>query len=207
MMNFTIEAALKSGIAEQVYVSTEDQEIGRIAEQAGAVYHPRPIALAGDLVSATDVCLEVEQSLSRRSQVFDAIVCLQPTSPFRNAQDIRNSWNRFVETGADFLVSVTAVDPHYFHWAVHESPDGWAMFFGDRFMVERPLLPPVYRPNGAVKIGKVDQLKAIRNFFGSRLEVYEMPESRSLHVGERSDLELALYFMNSEATRFTEKVK
>jgi CMP-N-acetylneuraminic acid synthetase len=49
----------------------------------------------------------------------------------------------------------------------------------------------VFRPNGAIKIGRCAPLRALRNFFGPRLEVYRMPEERSVHVAERFDLDLA----------------
>lgn len=195
MFIHTVRAALDSGIFDRVLVSTEDEEIAALAVVAGAEAHHRPVDLAGDLVSATDVCLEVADVLASRGECHDAVVCLQPTSPLRNSEDIRQSWVQLVNTGADYLVSVTAVDPHYFHWVVHETERGWQMFFGDRFLMERPLLPPVFRPNGAIKIGRLESLRRTRNFFGARLEAYVMPEERSVHVAEQFDLDLAGYLM------------
>lgn len=195
MLAHTVRAALDSGIFGRVLVSTEDAEIARLAEAAGAEPHFRPEALAGDLVSATDVCLEAAEVLAGRSDRYDAVVCLQPTSPLRHGEDIRLGWARFVDTGADYLVSVTAVDPHYFHWAVHETEAAWEMYFGDRFLMERPLLPPVFRPNGAIKIGRLAPLAQTRNFFGRKLEAYAMPEERSVHVAEQFDLDLAEFLM------------
>lgn len=196
MLAYSVDAALESGLFEQVIVSTEDAEIAVLAEQSGAVVHPRPAVLAGDLVSATDVCLDVADVFEARGQVFHSLVCLQPSSPMRNADDIKAAWERFVSVDADYLVSVTAIDPHYFHWAVHETDEGWRMYFGDQFLMERPLLPPVYRPNGAIKIGRIEQLRKTRNFFGSGLEVSFIPEERSVHVAEQFDFDLAHYLMN-----------
>src|SRR6266849_2749447 len=158
MVAYTIEAALDSDIADSVYVSTEDPEIGRIAESYGAIYHRRPVELSSDLVSATEVCLEIEERLRKKSERYDSIVCLQPSSPLRSATDIHESWQCFSNSNADFLVSVTPIDPHFFHWAVHQTAAGWQMYFGDKFLMERPLLPPVYRPNGAIKIAKTESL-------------------------------------------------
>lgn len=200
MLDYTIAAAAQSGIFDEIFVSTEDDGIAAIARAAGATAHPRPVDLAGDLVSATDVCLEVEQVLREQGRRYDAIVCLQPSSPLRNAADVAAAWKHFVETGAAFLVSVTPVDPHYFHWAVNKTEHGWGMFFGDKFMLERPLLPPVYRPNGAIKIGRCDRLHETRNFFGAGLETYCMPEERSLHVAEQFDYELAEFLINKQSS-------
>ena len=198
MLTYSVTAALESGLFDKVYVSTEDREIASIAEQAGAAVHARPPELAGDLVSATEVCLEAEKALSVTGEHCDAIVCLQPSSPFRSAEDIRFSWKRFISDNAHYLVSVTAIDPHYFHWAVHETKEGWQMYFGDEFLKERSLLPPIYRPNGAIKIGRVEALRATRHFFGSPLSVYMMPEERSIHVAEHFDFQLAEYLMQNQ---------
>ncbi len=201
LLLYTIEAALGSGIFDAAYVSTEDREIAQVAERAGAVAHQRPVELAGDLVSATDVCIDVAQALASRGERHGAIVCLQPSSPLRNADDVRASWEQFIASGADYLVSVTPIDPHYFHWAVHESPRGWEMYFGDKFMLERPLLPPVFRPNGAIKIGKIAALTATRNFFGKPLATYSMPETRSIHVAEQFDLDIAEHLVRKSTNR------
>jgi CMP-N,N'-diacetyllegionaminic acid synthase len=185
MLAYTVDAALESELFDRVLVSTEDEWIAELAAELGATPHRRPGELAGDLVSATDVCLEALED-------EDAVVCLQPSSPLRTAGDVRSAWHQFLAADADFLVSVTAIDPHYFHWALE--PDGGAwhrMVFGKEYLVERPLLPTRYRPNGAIKIGLAGPLRERRDFFGPRLAVYEMPEERSVHVALPFDLQVA----------------
>jgi len=191
MLEYTIAAANDSGVFADVYVSTEDATLARIAQAAGARLHDRSLELAGDMVAATDVCLDLASARERDGDRFDAIVCLQPSSPLRTADDVRTSWRCFVESNASFLVSVTPIDPHYFHWAVHQSPEGWKLFFGDRFLAERQLLPPVFRPNGAIKIGRTSAIRTAGHFFGTPLEVYVMPEERSVHVAEQCDFDRA----------------
>lgn len=197
MLAWSVRAARESGVFDAVWVSTEDAEIARIAERHGACVHERPAELAGDLVSATDVCIDLLEARAALGDIHDAVVCLQPSSPLRTGSDVRGAWERFVETGADYLVSVTFIDPHYFHWAVRPGggDTGWAMWFGDQFMVERPLLPPVYRPNGSIKIARAARMVERRNFFGPRLTVYETPEERSVHVAERYDYDLAEFLL------------
>ncbi len=187
MLAWTIDAALESSLFDRVLVSTEDRSFAELARGLGATPHARPVELAGDLVSATDVCLDALEAHSG----YDAVVCLQPSSPLRNAHDVRGAWERFLASGADFLVSVTPVDPHYFHWAVQPDGEWWRMAFGEKYLVERPLLPPVHRPNGAIKIGRAAPLRERRDFFGPRLAAYELPEERSVHVAEPFDLRLA----------------
>lgn len=191
MLAYSIEAALASKCFDRVLVSTEDREIGRIAREYGAQVHERPEHLAGDMVSATDVCIEAA------GEHYDSIVCLQPSSPLRSVEDIRACCHRFDDCGADFLVSVTMVDPHYFHWAVRPDGEWWRMHFGSQYLAERSLLPEIYRPNGSIKIGRAGPLRALRNFFGPKLAAYQTPEERSLHVATQFDFDFASYLLST----------
>ena len=196
MLVYSIEAAIKSSLFDRVYVSTEDEEIASISMGCGAAVHPRPVKLAGDLVSATDVCIDVYNNRLEDGDIYDVIVCLQPSSPLRTVEDICDAWDRFRESGADYLVSVTPIDPHYFHWAVHQQGEWWEMVFNDRYMKDRQFLPPIYRPNGSIKIGRVPALLQNKTFFGSRLIVYETPEERSVHVASQFDFDVAECLMH-----------
>ena len=198
MLAYSLEGALKSDLFDQVFVSTEDEEIGTIAQKYGGVVHARPPELADDLTSATDVCIEVYRARLAAGETYDAVVCLQPSSPLRTAEDIRGAWKLFSTGDADFLVSVTPIDPHHFHWAVHQHGDWWEMVFGDKYMMERSLLPPVYRPNGSIKIGRIDALVERRNFFGPRLIVYETPEKRSVHVATQFEFDVAGHLIRKD---------
>lgn len=199
MLAHSIEAALGSGLFEEVVVSTEDTGIAGVAAQYGAVVHERAPDLAGDLVSATEVCLDVYETRLRAGERHEVVVCLQPTSPLRTAEDVCGALEVFRSREADFLVSVTLIDPHFFHWALHPKGEWWEMFFGDRFMRERPLLPPVVRPNGSIKIARAQSLCERRNFFGPRLAVYETPAERSIHVAEQSDFDYAAFLLSQRA--------
>ena len=191
LIAYSIEAALETRLFDQVYVCTEDAEIARVATQFGAsVPELVPEELCGDLVASHIPCQYVASRLSANGEI-DSLLCLQPSSPLRNAQDIRDAVEKFSEGPFDFVVSVTPVDPHDFHWAVVPGEGMyWRMFFGTQYLKERPLLPPVYRPNGSIKIAKLNALAATGNFFGERMGVIETPMERSVHVAIEFDLKL-----------------
>jgi N-acylneuraminate cytidylyltransferase/CMP-N,N'-diacetyllegionaminic acid synthase len=96
----------------------------------------------------------------------------------------------------DFLVSVTQIDPHYFHWAVVPRVDrDWHLYFGAEYIKEREQLPPVYRPNGSIKIARMQKLLEFGHFFGPRLGVIETPEERSVHVATRFEFDLCEFLL------------
>jgi CMP-N-acetylneuraminic acid synthetase len=191
LIAYSIETALESGLFDEVYVCTEDEQIARIAVQFGAnVPELVPEELCGDLVASHIPCQSIAARLPAHGHI-DSLMCLQPSSPLRSAQDIRDAVEKFSEGEFDFVVSVTPIDPHDFHWAVVPGEDiYWKMFFGTQYLKERPLLPPVYRPNGSIKIARLSALAAGGNFFGERLGVIETPLERSVHVAVEFDLEL-----------------
>ena len=198
MIAYTIETALKSGRFADVYVCTDDRRIAEAAREYGArVPLLMPPELCDDLVASHVPCRRMAEFLAAEERLTtDSLVCLQPTSPLRSVADLTAAVDRFERGDLDFLVSVTPIDPHYFHWAVEESAQAeWRMFFGDRFMKERPLLPPVFRPNGAIKIARLDKLAAAGHFFGLRLGTIETPEDRSIHVATRFEFDLCEYLL------------
>lgn len=186
LIAYTIEAARESECFDEVYVCTDSEEIAGVAQQFGAVVPTLlPESLAGPMVSSHESCLWLDEQLGRQGEV---LVCLQPTSPLRSAADIRAGIERFRQGDVDFVVSVTPIDPHYFHWAVAHGDEGWQLYFNEKFMIERPLLPPVFRPNGSIKIGRFDALRRVGHFFAPPFGVIETPEERSVHVATSFDL-------------------
>lgn len=193
MLAYSIEAARASGEFDEVYVCTESPEIAEVARHYGAlVPFLMPEELAGDAVASHAPIQHLAAQLESEGRTVDTIVCLQPTSPLRSPEDIRAGLHRFDETGAPFVVSVTLIDPHYFHWAVRADEDGqWGFYFGQEFMRERIYLPHVFRPNGSIKIADYQSLRETGNFFGPGLQVVETPEERSVHVALEPDFRYA----------------
>lgn len=190
LLAHSIDAALSSALFDTVYVCTESEEIATVAFEHGAQARLVPDELCTDLVPSWKPCVNLIDQLNSEGSQFSDLLCLQPTSPLRSADDVISGVRAFYDEGWDFVVSVTEIDPHYFHWAL-QCEDGWKMVFGDEYMMERPLLPKRYRPNGSVKVAKVDALKRTGHFFGPSLACVQTPEERSVHVGVELELQLA----------------
>jgi CMP-N,N'-diacetyllegionaminic acid synthase len=192
MVAWTIEAARDSGIFDHVYVSTEADDIAELAARYGGdVSIRRPSDLSGDEVTNVRVSLHLFDTLAGMGRGYDAIVCLQPSSPLRNGKDIAGAWQRFQASNEDFLGSVTPLDAHFFHWAVEQKPDGsYGLFFGERFLKPRQHLPEYFRLNGAIKIARPEALRRAGEFFADRFDAYPMDEERSVHVATAMDLAL-----------------
>ena len=198
LIAYTIEAALNANLTDDIFVCTEDNEIAETSKKFGAKVFIIPNEMAGDLVSSTVPCITLLEHLSRLGKKNEYLFNLQPTSPLRNSDDIIQSFKALKDNSADFLLSVTKIDPHYFHWALEYKKSIWDMYFEKNFLIERPLLPNVYRPNGAIKLAKAEKILEKKIFFEKKLTVYEMPEEKSIHVSTLFDIHCIEGILNAK---------
>lgn len=92
IIEYSIEAALSSGIFTEVMVSTDDEEIARIAKEAGAsVPFLRSSAASDDYATTDDVIREVLTSYQALHKSFDTFCCIYPTAPFVTAEKLRTA--------------------------------------------------------------------------------------------------------------------
>lgn len=196
LLAYAVEAALEAGVFARVIVSTEDAEIARIGELAGADVLARAPVLATDTATTVDVCLSVIDELRAAGGQFSAFACLLPTTPLRTADDIRHAHRVFVERAADFLMAVTtyAISPF---WALEEHDGFLRPRWGREFLVKSQELPQVWVDNGAIYLARIDAFERERTFYGSRLVGYRMPRERSIDVDDAVDLRLADFFLTA----------
>ena len=90
LLAYSIEAAKDSGMFEKIFVSTDSELYAETARQYGAdVPFLRARSIAGDNASSWDAVREAVQGYEKLGQRFDTVTLLQPTSPLRRAEDIR----------------------------------------------------------------------------------------------------------------------
>ncbi|WP_233267611.1 pseudaminic acid cytidylyltransferase [Algibacter sp. L1A34] len=95
---YSIEAALKSNLFDEVMVSTDDEEIAKIAREYGAkVPFLRSKDNANDFAVLADVVQEVVGNYKKKNNNFDNICCILPTAPFVTSSKITEAFKKLVE--------------------------------------------------------------------------------------------------------------
>lgn len=106
---YSIEAALNSGLFEEVMVSTDDEEIASIARAAGAkVPFMRSEKTANDYATTDDVLLEVLEEYEKRGQKFEYMACIYPTAPFVTGKKLETAMKLIVEKNGEGVMPVVS---------------------------------------------------------------------------------------------------
>jgi len=192
LIQYTIEAAQESKVLWKIIVSTDDENIMKIAKDCGAdVPFVRPAKLAIDETPTFPV---VKHALNfYKENPPDAIVLLQPTSPLRISSDISDAINLFEQSGADTVVGISKypIKLDTMFKMVKEKP---------HLTLEIPknLTPNDcrYRLNGAIYVIKASTILDDDTLFGNKIVGYMMPNSRSVDVDTMEDWRMAELFIS-----------
>ena len=104
---YSIEAALESGLFDEVMISTDDEEIASIAKQYGAtVPFLRSKKNADDFATTFDVIEEVVLSYKKIDVEFQYACCIYPCAPFVNKNILNKSFELLEESLADSCLPI-----------------------------------------------------------------------------------------------------
>ncbi|AMB99876.1 hypothetical protein AWM75_07805 [Aerococcus urinaehominis] len=202
LMTYTIEAALESGcFLNSVYVSTDSLEYAQIARDFGAKVIMRGARESSDQASSFMV---IEHALKEIGEQVDTFCLLQPTSPLRTAQHIREAYSQLT-SDMDFCVSVTKSDKN--SQLIKPVEDGTlANFTGDFKNYARQKYDEYY-PNGAIYIARPNAYLSKGDFFGKKSRAYLMDKSASIDIDGASDLIEAISILSQRNSREEQLVK
>jgi CMP-N-acetylneuraminic acid synthetase len=190
---YTIDAALESGCFDRVAVSTEDDEIARIAELCGAEVDHRPARLAGDDIGLVQVCLDFLDREAEAGRDWDMLACLYATAALRTARDIRETAALVRSGRCRFAMAVTPY-VQYPHQALKLAADGGLSPMWPDLVTKRGSdLPPLRAGNGTTYVVDVAEFRLHRTFYGPGLRGYEMPTERSVDIDTKADLDYAIW--------------
>jgi pseudaminic acid cytidylyltransferase len=110
IIEYSIEIALESGLFDEVMVSTDDQEIARIATQMSAkVPFLRSKKNSDDFATTLDVIMEVADWYKNKlNRVFDRICCIYPAAPLIRVVQLRKGFDLLNENQYDSVFPVVA---------------------------------------------------------------------------------------------------
>ncbi|MCT7941662.1 cytidylyltransferase domain-containing protein [Shewanella holmiensis] len=207
LINYSIESAILSPLIDRVFVSTEDEEIAKIATQAGAEVIIRPAELASDTsaewLSWQHACLWVKEKYGD----FDYFVSLPATSPLRSNDDITaaivaissEKTNQIADFDACISVTPANRSP-FFNMVVVDT-------FGQVSMVNplhgkftrRQDVPAVFDITTVVYSTTPEYVLSSESLFNGRVTSIEVPKERAIDIDDIYDFMMAETILKERA--------
>jgi pseudaminic acid cytidylyltransferase len=137
MISWSIKVAQDSKLFDHIVVSTDDEEIAKIARDCGAeTPFMRPANLADDLTPTVPVVAHAVESCIQIGLVVDYACCIYPCAPFLQVSDLVAAFELAHERKADFVYPV-AEYAHPIQRAMRQLPDGGMQFLSPQFELTR----------------------------------------------------------------------
>ena len=106
---YSIEAALKSEIFDEVMVSTDDEEIKKIAIEYGAkIPFMRSEKTSNDYAATHEVLLEVLDEYKKMDIYFEYMCCIYPTAPFVDDTKLKKAFEKLNESDVDLVYPIVS---------------------------------------------------------------------------------------------------
>jgi len=188
LIAWVIDAAKKSKYIDRLILSSDDNEIIRIAQKYKCeVPFKRPAALAQDKSLTADAIVHALNELSG----YDYVVLLQPTSPLTQTRDIDGCIEFCINSVADAVVSVTQPDKSPYWMFNMGERNTLSPVLGKAYLNQpRQALPPVYVPSGAIYIAESRWFLEHKSFYSDATLGYVVPRERSLDIDTALDFKI-----------------
>jgi spore coat polysaccharide biosynthesis predicted glycosyltransferase SpsG/CMP-N-acetylneuraminic acid synthetase len=179
LLAWAIEAAISSGVVDDVVVSTDDEEIARLAKHYGAQALKRSAGLAEDAVTLDPVIADAVDQLEGQGKSYELVLTIQPTSPLLRPETVARIVGRFSEEVDTVL---TVVDDTHLCW--RQGSAGPEPAYEAR--VNRQQLPRRFRETGGV-LATRRALVTPKSRIGKRVQIEVLDSVEGIDIDDRND--------------------
>jgi CMP-N-acetylneuraminic acid synthetase len=202
LIGYTITEALKSKFLTRYIVSTDDEEIQKVATELGAdAPFLRPAEFSTDEASSVEAMRHaVNWAEDEEGVKYDFVVELMCTNPLKLVCDIDASIEKLMLTNADSVIAVNQLEDHHparikkiindkiVDFCIHEVPESR----------RQDLMPKAYIRSGSIYALKRDYLMIEKKRYGSvESRPYILPQERSVNIDTEIDFMIAEIMINN----------
>lgn len=193
---YTIDAAKACGCIDTVMVTTDSKKIQETAQRCGAeAPFLRPAELATDTAKQEDAILHAMDYYEKQGRVFDYVVLLEPTTPLRRAETLREGF-KLLESrpDADAVFSITECDISPVFCSTLRADHLMKDWMDERFKwLNRQEIPAYYQPSPLVTISKWKSFKEKKTF------MHDSTLAMIVDPVEAKDIDTPLHFFILES--------
>jgi len=178
-------------IIDKIVVSTEDEELKKIALKNNVEVVNRPQELAGDNTPTVDVLRHVLETLE---ETFDNVILLQATNPLRPRHLLVNAYDEFLDGGYDSLMTVTRN-----HQKFGKIINGKFKPFNYTMGQRSQDLEPLYFENGMIYISSSELISKGKILGDNNYPFVVNHQYANVDIDTEYDLEMAQFIANNVA--------
>lgn len=198
LIHYSIEYARLFADDSDICLTTDSEEIANCAlEIAYKCPFLRPDYLATDKAGSYEVLQHALSFYEAKGEKYDAIVLLQPTSPFREKRHLEEMLAMYSQDN-NMLVSVCETKANPYFNLFEENKKGFLKVSKGKGFTHRQAAPPVYEFNGSIYIitsTALQEKTAFREF--QTVRKYEMVDAYSLDIDTPIDWQKAEFFLKA----------
>ena len=192
LIAWSIAAGLGSQYIDEVMVTTDSDEVARIARIFGAsVPFMRPTELASDTATSFEAIKHAidfyENELHKK---FDYIVLLEPTSPLRDESDIDLAIEQLLSSPqASAVVGICKTESQNPAFLVKKNGNNFLVGYENKNIkvLRRQDISDVYFFEGSVYVSHTETLLAKKTFYHEQTLGYEVPKWKALEIDDLDD--------------------
>jgi len=191
IIKYSIDAAIKSACFDEIMVSTDDEQIAKIAKSYGArVPFLRSKTTSSSKAILSDVIVEVITEYKKLGQEYDFVCMVLSTAPFLTGQKLKKGFNLLKKTKADTLIPVVKFS-FPIQRACKIKRDKLEMIepkFKNKHSQE---IVPTYHDAGQFYWLKTKKFLSHRELFSKNTATFELPESEVQDIDTEEDWKIA----------------
>jgi len=194
MIAWSIQAAIDSSCFDEVWVSTDDEEIAAIAQAYGAkVPFLRPVHLSDDFATTADVMSHAVEEFGKINHTLpDYICCLYATAPFVTKADLVQGLEKIKNnSNLNYVFSATTY-PFPIQRAIKLNADDTVEMFSPQYFNSRSQdLEEAWHDAGQFYWGTAEAWLNKAMIFASQSSVVELPRFRVQDIDTQEDWDRA----------------
>lgn len=191
LIEYTIETAKKVSLIDSLIVSSDCDEIINVAKDLDCNFIKRPKNISSDISSTEECLLHAVEFYENKSITFDYIVVLEPTSPFRKAESIRNMIKLIIQNEANSILSVKRTYSNF-----GEVVNGYFKPFIKNAPRRRQERKPFFIESSTIYVACIKFLKKHKTLVSKEWMSYEITDMESIDINTQIDMDFCESILN-----------
>ena len=186
IIGYAIQTAIESDLFFEIIVSTDDEEIGKIAESFGAKCSwYRSKKLSNDITPTVNVIQDAVQRL--QAENFDFVCCIYPATPLLQSEHLKSGFE-LIKTGKwDYVLAAKSIESDLSRSFTKDQDGRLQQLFPENEMSRTQDLSALYIDAGQFYWGKRSSWKQANPIFSSNSTIVTLNSQQIIDINTQDD--------------------